>query len=198
MLSALNKRLRTAETFEVAISTILDDMIALLGAEYGNVQLPIGEELVIVAQRGLTEPFLRTFKRVKKEDGCACGRALRLRRTVVISDVEKDAEFATFLQDAKTAGFRAVQSTPFFTSDGLLLGIVSTHFANVHEPTPIEIKTLQSYSVVSAEHAYQLLGNELLATKAEQMSETLYASLYPNPGVGGVVMPAADPSSMSA
>lgn len=175
MLSSLSKRLRAAETFEVAIATILDDMIALLGAEYGNVQLPIRDELAIVAQRGLTEPFLRTFKRVKKEDGSACGRALRLRRTVVISDVEKDAEFATFLRDAKTAGFRAVQSTPFFTSDGLLLGIVSTHFANVHEPTPIELKTMQTYSVVAAEHAYQLLGTETLGSKAEQMNQTLYA-----------------------
>jgi two-component system, sensor histidine kinase len=198
MLSSLSKRLHATRTFEEAIATILDDIIALHGAEYGNVQLPIGHELAIVAQRGLTEAFLKAFKRVKKGDGCACGRALRLRRTVVIRDVEEDVEFSAFLKDARAAAFRAVQSTPFFTSDGLLLGIVSTHFANVHEPTPIEIKTLQSYSVVAAEHAYQLLGNEMLATKAAQMSETLYASLYPNPGVGGVVAPAADPSSMSA
>ena len=198
MLSSLSKRLHATRTFEEAIATILDDIIALHGAEYGNVQLPIGDELAIVAQRGLTEAFLKAFKRVKKDDGCACGRALRLRRTVVIRDVEEDAEFSAFLKDARAAAFRAVQSTPFFTSDGLLLGIVSTHFANVHEPTPIELKTLQSYSVVAAEHAYQLLGNEMLATKAARMSETLYASLYPNPGVGGLVVPAADPSSMSA
>lgn len=71
LVTSLSKRLRATNAFEVAIQTILDDMIAFLGAEYGNVQLPIGEELVIVAQRGLTEPFLRTFKRVKKEDGSA-------------------------------------------------------------------------------------------------------------------------------
>ena len=198
MLPFLSKRLQATRTFEEAIATILDDIIALHGAEYGNVQLPIGDELAIVAQRGLTEAFLKAFKRVKKGDGCACGRALRLGRTVVIRDVEDDAEFAAFLKEARAAAFRAVQSTPFFTSDGLLLGIASTHFANVHEPTRIEIKTLQSYSVIAAEHAYQLLGNTLLATKAEQMSETLYASLYPNPGLGGVPVPPADPSSISA
>ena len=117
---------------------------------------------------------------------------------MVIRDVEEDEEFSAFLKDARAAAFRAVQSTPFFTSDGLLLGIVSTHFASVHEPTLIEIKTLQSYSVVAAEHAYQLLGSETLATKAEQMSEALYASMYPNPGVGGVVMPVSESGSMSA
>ena len=198
MLSSLSKRLHATRTFGETIATILDDVIALHGAEYGNVQLPIGDELVIVAQRGLTEGFLKAFKRVKKGDGCACGRALRLRRTVVIRDVEEDEEFSAFLKDVRAAAFRAVQSTPFFTSDGLLLGIVSTHFASVHEPTLIEIKTLQSYSVVAAEHAYQLLGSETLATKAEQMSEALYASMYPNPGVGGVVMPVSESGSMSA
>ena len=177
MLAGLRKRLHAARTFEATIDTILDDTISLHGAEYGNVQLPIGDDLVIVAQRGLAAPFLNAFRRVNKDDGCACGRALRLRRTVVVSDVEEDADFAEFLKDARAAGFRAVQSTPLFTSDGLLLGIVSTHFANVHEPTPIELKTLPSYCVVAAEHAYQLLGNAVLDDKAKQMHTAMYASI---------------------
>jgi len=176
MLSALTKRLLETDTFEGSIATILRDTIAFLGAEYGNVQLSMGDDLVIVAQHGLTEPFLRTFKRVKKEDGSACGRALRLRQPVVIRDVEKDAEFATFLQDARTAGFRAVQSTPLATRDDLL-GIVSTHFANVHEPTQIELGTLELYSVVAAEHAFQLLGDVSLAAKAKEMNDALYTSV---------------------
>ena len=177
MLSELTKRLLETTTFEGAVDVILRDTIAFLGAEYGNVQLLIDDDLVIVAQRGLTEPFLRTFRRVKKEDGSACGRALRLRKTVVIRDVAKDAEFATFLKDARTAGFRAVQSTPLISSVGVSLGIMSTHFANVHEPTPIELDTLEVYSVVAAEHALLLLGNVGLAGKAKEMNDTLYASL---------------------
>lgn len=68
--------------------------------------MPVGNELIIVAQRGLSGPFLRTFARVRKDDGCACGKALRLRKMVVIRDIEKDADFAAFLEDAKSAGFR--------------------------------------------------------------------------------------------
>jgi two-component system, sensor histidine kinase len=177
VLLPLSKRLYAARAFEEVIDTILDDTIALLGAEYGNVQLPIGDALAIVAQRGLSGRFLMAFRRVNKNDDCACGRALRLRRTVVVRDVEKDAAFAAFLKDAREAGFRGVQSTPFFTSDGLLLGMVSTHFANAHEPTAIELETLQSYSIVASEHAYRLLGNEMLGTKAGRMNTTLYASI---------------------
>ena len=64
MLLPLSKRLYAARAFEEAIDTILDDTIALLGAEYGNVQLPIGDALAMVAQRGLSGRFLMAFRRV--------------------------------------------------------------------------------------------------------------------------------------
>jgi hypothetical protein len=47
----------------------------------------------------------------------------------------------------------------------------------VHEPTSIELETLQSYSIVASEHAYRLLGNEMLGTKARYMNEALYGSV---------------------
>ena len=177
VLSALRNRLHAAQTFEEAITTILDDVIAFHGAEYGNVQLPIGDELVIVAQRGLPISFLKRFRRVTREFGCACGRAFRSRRTVVIRNVAEDPEFTAYLKDAESAGFRAVQTTPLFTGDGLLLGMVSNHFSNVHEPTPFEIEILQSYSVAAAEHAYRLLGEAKLAEEAEKMNARLYSSI---------------------
>ena len=176
LLAQMTRRLVRNVTFEGAVQTILDDSIALLGAEYGNVQLPIGEELAVAAQRGLSTEFLNAFWRVRRDDASACGRALRLGVPVVIMDVEKDADFAVFLQDAKNAGFRAVQSTPMITANGNLLGIVSTHFANVHAPTSIEMQTLQRYGRVAAEYGYMLLDESYasLAVKAEQMSAELY------------------------
>jgi GAF domain-containing protein len=177
LASQMTHRLFVSKSFEAAVYTILDDVIALLGAEYGNIQLLDGEELVIVAQRGLSADFLKTFRRVRKDDGSACGRALRHGETVIIRDVENDPEFAAFRPDAKQAGFRSVQSTPFFTKDGNVLGMVSTHFAHAHEPTPIEMRTLKEYSVVAADHLNKLLGDVPLATKAQQMSEDLYTRL---------------------
>jgi GAF domain-containing protein len=177
MLEQMVRRLLKKRTFEEAVQTILDDVIALHGAEYGNMQLPIGDELVIAAQRSLSAAFVQTFRRVKRDDGCACGRALRFGASIVIPDVEKDPEFAAFLKDAKSAGFRAVQSTPLFTKDGNLLGLVSTHFAHVHRPTEIEMQALQEYGVLAAEQAYKLLGGVALAAKAAQMAEDLYSGM---------------------
>ncbi len=177
MLAQMSQRLYRSQSFEQTVQTILEDAIALHGAEYGNVQLPAGGDLMIVAQRGLPAPFLRTFRRVDKDDGSACGRALRHGTSVVIRDVEQDPEYAGFRDDARIAGYRAVQSTPLVTGDGRLLGLASTHFAMVHEPTPIEMETLRSYGAMAAEYAFSLLGDVPLAAKAGQMNDRLYAGL---------------------
>jgi hypothetical protein len=74
LASQMTRRLLENRTFEGAIQTILDDVIALLGAEYGNIQLSIGDE---AGHRCAARSFgrvLRTFRRVKKDDGSAAAR----------------------------------------------------------------------------------------------------------------------------
>ena len=171
----MTERLYAQQTFEDAVATLLNDVIALHGAEFGDVQLPVGDELVIVAQSGFGPAFLQTFRRVGYADGSACGQALQERRTIVIPDVECDAGFEPFRAAARAAGFRAVQTTPLFTSGGDLMGMVSTHFAQAHRPTEIEMDTLQSYSVCAADYLKELLHGAPLAAKAADMHARLYA-----------------------
>jgi len=177
VLEQMTQRLLARRTFESAAEAVLNDVVALHGAEYGDLQLVAGDELVIVAQRGLSDEFLRAFRRVRKTDGCACGRAWRTGRTVVVADVTKDIDYAGNRGDAEAAGYRAVQSTPIVTRDGRMLGLISTLFANVHEPTPIELETLARYSRVAADHLAALLGRDSLGRKAMQMSEALYVAV---------------------
>jgi len=175
MLEQMTQRLQAQRSFEAAIETLLNDVVALHGAEYGDLQLLIRDELVLVAQRGLSPQFLRAFRSIGKADDCACGRALRVGRTVVVADVLKDAGYAAFRAEAEAVGYRAVQSTPIATSRGRVLGMVSTLFANAHEPTPIEIDTLGRYCRVAADYLEVLLGSATLAAKAQRMNAMLYA-----------------------
>jgi GAF domain-containing protein len=176
LLVNLTDRLLRCDTFERAVGTMLDDAIALLGAEYGNVQLLVGRDLVICAQRGLPPDFLKTFRFVTKDDGSACGRALLFGKTVVIPDVEKDLEFAIYRNIARRTHFRAVQSTPLIKQDGERLGILSTHFANPHSPSKIELETLQAYATIASQYAFELLRMPL-DQMAKQMNEVLYDDL---------------------
>ncbi len=178
MLSHLQCRLYSQHTFESALATVLRDAIALQGAEFGTFQLPAEDDLLlIVDQRGFKLPFLEAFRKVHPTDGCACGRALRTGKPVVISDVHTDEEFRPFRAVARQAGYRAVETTPLFTGTDVLMGIVSTHFASIHTPTQIEMNTLMSYSKIAADYLYELLGKEDLVTKAHAMNGRLYDSV---------------------
>jgi GAF domain-containing protein len=169
------ERLLAARNFEDAVRTILDDIIALHGSEYGNLQLASGGDLVIVAHRGFKLPLLAAFRRVNKDHYSACGRAFRLGHQIVIHDVEADEGFAQLRKIAREAGFRAVQSTPLITSAGTVLGVVSTHFTRPHTPSFIEIQTLKEYGAAACDFAYSFLKDGELGVRAEQMSAKLYA-----------------------
>jgi GAF domain-containing protein len=176
LLGEMAERVMGTRTFEETIQTILDDVITFHGAQYGAVQLPVGDDLVIAAQRGFGPQFLRMIRHLKKDNGFSCGRAQRDGQSIVVADVEKDPDYALYRNAVKEAGFRSVQSTPFVTEDGKLIGIVSVHFAAPGGPTQSAGGTFRLYSIVAAEHAHGLLGGVALAAKAERMSDELYSS----------------------
>jgi GAF domain-containing protein len=174
LLEQMSARLHAQLSFESAVNVILADSIALHGAELGNVQLLAGEYLVIVLQRGFKAPFLEFFREVQSHDGTACGRSLRTREPVLVSDIETDEEYAAYRALAREAGYRSVITVPLITSTNFLLGCVSNHFVNIHKPTMIELSTLQSYSKIAADYLLNLLGEMPLKDKALEMNVNLY------------------------
>lgn len=177
MLQQMNQRLRAAATFEAAVATILVDVVALHGAEFGNVQLSAGRKLIIVAKHGLRAPFLLAFGEVQTTDGCACGRAWKTGEPVVVVDVDLDEEYAPFREIAKEAGYRSVQSTPLISSDGTPMGMVSTLFANQYIPTNIEMAICKAYCVMAADYLQALLDGSQLESEARKLHDELYADL---------------------
>jgi GAF domain-containing protein len=173
----MDQRLYASATFEAAVTTILSDIVALHGAEFGNVQLAAGARLIIVAEHGLRAPFLLAFREVRTTDGCACGRAWQTGEPIVVADVYSDEPYAPFREIAKEAGYRSVQSTPLITSAGMPLGMVSTLFANWYVPTKIEMAICKTYCITAADRLQALLGGSKLEAKAQQLHQALCADL---------------------
>ena len=137
-------------------------------------KMPTGGGLVIVDQHGLDTDFLRAFRKVRSEDGCACARALKEGRPVIVIDIEMDDAYAPFRTAARRAGYRSVQSTPILSNGGTLIGVISTLFANVHTPTPIEMNTVSLYSRLAAERLVALLeGQETLRKRRSCMRNSM-------------------------
>jgi len=176
-LHDLSVRLLASTELQPLLEEILNAIIALQNADFGNVQLynPEIGGLELIAQRGFQQEFLDHF-RIVRDDGAACGRAMREGGRIIIEDVEIDPDFAPHRRIAASAGFRAVQSTPLFSRGGEVLGMLSTHFRNPHRPSERELRLTDLYAV----HASEMIErrrNESAILRYQQELQALTARL---------------------
>jgi GAF domain-containing protein len=152
-LNELSSRLSRMGELREGLREILSAVIELLGAGKGNIQLLDRERgvLVIEVQFGFDRDFLDTFKQISSVDESACGRALRLRRFILIEDTEADKAYAPFRAAARAAGYRAVITAPIMGGDHLPLGMISAHFPSPHRLTEPEMHLLNLYVRPAAE-----------------------------------------------
>ena len=129
-LNRLGRKVTRSADLDALLKEILDGVMQLHDADFGNVQLydPQTKRLRIAAQHGFERRFLEHYAEVTASSDSACGQSLRLGRRVVIEDTETDPSFAANREEAREAGYRAVQSTPIFGEEGRPLGVLSTHF----------------------------------------------------------------------
>lgn len=142
-LRRLSLRVAAAGDRTTALNDVLDTAITLVGAAKANVQLydAADDTLKIIAHRGFNDEFLEFFRSVPMGYSC-CGTAMRQRDRIIIEDVYADERFRELADTYARHGFRAVQSTPLFTSDGRLLGMFSTHFAHPYRPSERDLRVL--------------------------------------------------------
>jgi PAS domain S-box-containing protein len=146
-LNELSTRLWRSRSLKEGLDEILTAVIELLGAEKGNIQLLDAEgcTLSIVVQRGFEPDFLEFFHDVYAGGDSASGKALRSGQRILIEDVETDGPYAPLRAVARAAGYRSVISNPLVGADGTPLGMVSTHFGLVHQPSEQELRRLDLY-----------------------------------------------------
>ncbi len=146
-LQLLTDGLHDVPSLSALLPRILDGVLSLTGADFGNIQLrdPVTGSLRIVTQSGFDSGFLDYFA-VVEDDHSACGRAARDGAQIVIPDVITDPVFAPHREIAAASGFRAVQSTPLVDLAGRLVGMVSTHFRRPHRPAGLDLRIMEFYA----------------------------------------------------
>lgn len=174
LLEPMLSRLAGAMTLHEKIQAGLRDVVALHGAELGNVQIPGSDgRLVIVAARGLGPAFLKTFERVAFDSGTVCGRAARSGKPVFVPDVRADAEFEPYIRFANSVPFRSVLSLPLTSSGGELVGVVSAHSVHVFAPTALELRAGETYARHLADDVVRLASRAERVAYAERCSAEL-------------------------
>lgn len=125
------------------LGSALDAALEAAHAPMGSVQVKGDDGLRIVAQRGLSQPFLDFFACVT-DASCACGSASRMASRIVVSDVATHPIFAGSEAGKvlAAAGVRALQSTPLISVTGNVLGMLSTHYDQPGEPEAAELEAI--------------------------------------------------------
>lgn len=184
-LNELSARLTGTSDLPSILYEILDGIIELQKADFGDVQLydEATGTLKIVAHRGLDQRFLDYFANVDAGDSSACGLALRSRARIIIEDVNADPDFEPHRGIAASTGFRAVQSTPLLDrGSGKPLGMLSTHFREPHRPSEDELRLSDVY----ARQAADVVASRLVERALRESEAKLSAILNQLPGGVGM------------
>jgi two-component sensor histidine kinase len=152
---------------------IVDAAALIMRADFASIQVFHPERgeaggLRLLAHRGFSPEAEHHWDWVSTDSVTSCGASLRLRSRVVISDVEADELIARSaeLPIYRRAGIRAMQTTPLMARDGQLLGVLSTHWRQPHQPGERDLRLLDVLARQAAdlierslavEHSHMLL-----------------------------------------
>lgn len=110
----------------------------------------------------------------------SCGSAAYLGEPVIVSDVETDPRWSSYLELARQAGLRACWSVPLKDSAGKVLGTFAIYHRQPKEPAPEEWRWVQDFSAIVAialeRHRYERERQQLM----EQLQQALQAAQAAN------------------
>jgi GAF domain-containing protein len=136
------------QPWRALFDVLLEEAVAATGAEMGTLQLMDDptRSLHIVASRGFDPAFLQFFSAVRESDDCACGRTLRDGARIILPDISQSEIFrGTPSGDVlRAANVRAVQSTPLLDRHGRQIGVLSTHWPSVWQPSDDALSRLDA------------------------------------------------------
>lgn len=119
--------------------TILDTVVNLLDADFGSLQLldDDSNNLILLSNHGFPSAAADVWDQIGVNSSRSCARALQTGERILIPDLEESA----LVRDSKDfemyrrSDIRAVQITPLILRNGEIIGMLSTHWREPHEPS---------------------------------------------------------------
>jgi PAS domain S-box-containing protein len=137
---------------------LIDAAVAIMRADFGSMQqyyphLGARGELKLLGHRGFPAEAAKFWAWVRADSSCTCGVAISRRARVIATDVEHTAFMAGTQDQAELlkAGIRAAQSTPLMSRGGELVGMITTHWSEPHEPSDRDLRLLDILARLAAD-----------------------------------------------
>ena len=161
---------------------IVDAAVAITGSQFGTMQLLCpqghasghGGSLQLLCSRGFTDETVGFWQWVRPTARSSCTMALRLGQRAVIPDYEEWGDIAGTddLLAFRRAGIRAAQTTPLRSRDGTLLGMISTHWSEPHQPSRRDLRLLDIVARQAADLLERTMAEEAMRENEERLRRT--------------------------
>jgi signal transduction histidine kinase/CheY-like chemotaxis protein len=149
LLQRLSGELVSEEDVSALYGKILDAAMQIMRSEFASMQMLYPDrgargELRLLAFRGFSQEAAEHWEWVSVDSGCTCGIAFQTHQRVLMADLETSREIlgARDLENYAQLGIRAVQSTPLLSRNGQLVGMISTHWRQIHVPSDRDFRLL--------------------------------------------------------
>jgi PAS domain S-box-containing protein len=143
---------------EALYDKLVDAAMSIMRSDCASMQqyyphLGARGELKLLGHRGFTPEAARFWAWVRADSACTCGVAIRRRERVIASDVGNTAFMAGTADQEQLlkAGIRAAQTTPLVSRRGELVGMISTHWKECHEPSERDLQLLDILARLAAD-----------------------------------------------
>ncbi len=151
-LDEFESHLIAADSLDRALDVVIVDSVRLMGGDFGSVQLLDDTHALRIARaHGFSEELVAAAKPVTIGDTSTCGLALQRQAQVIAPDLVAEPGKACYQLLIDQAGVRSIQSTPMITSDGVLVGMMNTHFRRTGEPPAEDMLMAGLYARQAAE-----------------------------------------------
>ncbi|MES2606705.1 MAG: ATP-binding protein [Pseudomonadota bacterium] len=137
LLQDISAQLIQPQDADALYRQILEAGVKLMHAEKGTLQLfaPATAELQLIASYGIDPELHNAFRIVTSESGTSCAQALMSGKRSIITDFSASEYRGSAAAAAHiAAGVMAAQTTPLMTREGVLLGMMSTHWGKSWQP----------------------------------------------------------------
>ncbi len=176
LLQGVSAELIHHENVEALYQKIVDAASTVMQSDFASMQMLYpergnGGELLLLGSRGFPPEAVRFWTWVRTDSNCTCGIALRTGARFIEPDVANSAAMAgTPDQEALLrSGIRAAQSTPLFSRGGRLLGMITTHWRQPHQPGERDLRLLDVLARQAADLIERRQAEEAERKQAERL-----------------------------
>jgi signal transduction histidine kinase/ActR/RegA family two-component response regulator len=162
-----------ADNIQVLYDRILDTAVTIMQAHFACIHIlsPEKRMLQLLGHHGLNERAAQFWARVYPDSASPYAMALGIQERIVLPDIlasnalRDSQDLRVFIQN----GIRAVQTTPLISRSGKLLGMLSTHWRETHDPTGQELRALDLLARQAADLIDRKWAETVLRTNQERM-----------------------------